>query len=186
MKNVMIAVMGMAACAASPAFAQSTGTVTIDGSVAPRCLFTTPSASIELNEMALSGTGTTAGKLNTSVVNGKTRTLVGWCNGSASTMSVKAEALTLTGSTGTIPTGFDRTVNYTATAVANSVNATDTSTDGDPGESKAVGLFTGNVVVTLSSSSTPTNGLLVAGAYNGQVLVNLSAAIALPPVDPAT
>ena len=182
MKNLMIAVMGIAACVASPAFAQSTGTVTIDGSVAPRCLFTTPSASIELNEMALSGTGTTAGKLNTAVVNGKTRTLVGWCNGSASTMSVEAQALTLTGSAGTIPTGFDTTVNYTATAVAKGVSATHTSTDEDAGDEETVGLFTGNVVVTLSSASTPTSGLLVAGDYNGQVLVNLSAAIALPPV----
>ena len=182
MKNLMIAVMGMAACAASPAFAQSTGTVTIDGSVAPRCLFTTPSATITLGEMDLSNTGTTAGKLDAAVVNGKTRTLVGWCNGSASTMSVKAEALTLTGSTGSIPTGFDRTVNYTATAVANSVSAIDSSTTAAASSDQTVGLFTGNVVVTLSSSSTPTSGLLVAGDYNGRVLVNLSAAIALPPV----
>ena len=185
MKNLIIAAMGIAACAASPAFAQSTGTVTIDGSVAPRCLFTTPSATITLGEMALSGTGTTAGKLDAGVVNGKTRTLVGWCNGSASKMSVKAEALTLTGSTGTIPTGFDRTVNYTATAVANSVSVNDLSTTVDASLEKTVGLFTGNVVVTLSSATTPTSGLLVAGDYNGQVLVNLSAAIALPPVTSA-
>ena len=166
----------------SNAMAQSEGKVTIDGSVAPRCLFTTPSATITLGEMALSGSGTTAGKLDAAKVDGKTRTLIGWCNGSASKMSVKAEALTLTGSTGTIPTGFDRTVNYTATAVANSVSVNDLSTTVDPSLEKTVGLFTGNVVVTLSSSSTPTSGLLVAGDYNGQVLVNLSAAIALPPV----
>lgn len=182
MKNLMIAVMGIAACAASPAFAQSTGKVTIDGSVAPRCLFTTTPVAIVLGEMALSGSDTTAGKLNAAKVDGQTKTLVGWCNGSASKMSVKAEALTLTGSTGTIPGGFDRTVNYTATAVANSVSAIDSSTTVAASSDQTVGLFTGNVVVTLSSAASPTGGLLVAGDYNGQVLVNLSAAIALPPV----
>ena len=168
------------ALSAAPAAAQSTGTVAVSGEVAGRCLFTTPSATISVGEMALSGTDTAAGKLNAAVINGQSRTLVGWCNGSASTMAVEAQALVNTGFAGSAPAGFDKVVNYTATAVANAVDASDTSTDAGAGMSDVVGLFTGNVVVTLSAASSPTSGLLIAGGYQGQVLVTLSPAIALP------
>lgn len=181
MKNLMIAAIGLAACAASPALAQTaTGTVSIDGSVAGRCLFTTPSATISVGEMALQGTGTTAGKLNAAVVNGQSRTLVGWCNGSASTMSVETQALVNTGFAPAAPAGFDKRVDYTATAVANAVSANDTSLSAGAGAASTVGLFTGDVVVTLSAATSPTSGLLIAGGYQGQVLVTLSPAIALP------
>ena len=167
---------------ASPTLAQTaTGTVAIDGSVAGRCLFTTPSATISVGEMALQGTGTTAGKLNAAVVNGQSRTLVGWCNGSASTMSVETQALVNTGFAPAAPTGFDKRVDYTATAVANAVSANDTSLTAGAGAASTVGLFTGDVVVTLSAARSPTSGLLIAGGYQGQVLVTLSPAIALPP-----
>ena len=167
---------------ASPALAQTaTGTVAIDGSVAGRCLFTTPSATISVGEMAVQGSGSTAGKLNAAVVNGQTRTLVGWCNGSASTMSVETQALVNTGFAPAAPAGFDKIVDYTATAVANAVSANDTSLTAGAGSASTVGLFTGNVVVTLSAASSPTSGLLIAGGYQGEVLVTLSPAIALPP-----
>jgi hypothetical protein len=166
--------------AATPAAAQSTGTVAVDGQVAGRCLFTTPSATISVGEMAVQGTGASAGKLNAAVVNGQTRTLVGWCNGSASTMSVETQALTLTGFAAAAPAGFDKRVDYTATAVANAVSADDSSIDAGAGAAETVGLFTGDVVVTLSAASSPTSGLLIAGGYQGQVLVTLSPAITLP------
>jgi hypothetical protein len=168
------------ALAAVPAAAQSTGTVAVDGSVAGRCLFTTPSATISVGEMSVQGTGATAGKLNASVINGQTRTLVGWCNGSASTMSVETQPLMNTGFAPAAPAGFDKRVDYTATAVANTVSADDSSTNAGAGASATVGLFTGDVVVTLSAASSPTSGLLIAGDYQGQVVVTLSPAIALP------
>ncbi len=164
-----------------PAAAQSTGTVNVDGTVAGRCLFTTPSATISVGEMAVQGTGSTAGKLNAAVIEGQTRTLVGWCNGSASTMSVETLPLMNTGFAPAAPTGFDKRVDYTATAVANAASANDSSITGGSGAGSTVGLFTGDVVVTLSSASSPTSGLLIAGAYQGQVIVTLSPAIALPP-----
>ena len=167
--------------ASSNAMAQSTGTVAVDGSVAGRCLFTTPSATISVGEMAVQGTGATAGKLNAGAINGQTRTLVGWCNGSASTMAVETQALTLTGFTDPAPSGFDKVVNYTATAVANAVSADDSSLTAGAGDAKPVRIFTGDVVVTLSAASSPASGLLIAGGYLGQVLVTLSPAIALPP-----
>lgn len=165
---------------AAPAFAQVTGTVTVDGSVADRCLFTTNSATISVGELALQGSGSTAGRLDTSKLNGQTRTLIGWCNGTAATMTVEALPLFNTDVL-TAPTGFDRRVNYTATALANSRSTNDSSTTDGPGSPPAnVGLFTGSVDVTLSASSSPTNGLLVAGGYSGSVIVTLTPSIALP------
>lgn len=42
------------------------------------------------------------------------------------------------------------------------------------GAASNVGLFTGNIVVTLSNASSPTNGLMVAGTYTGNVVVTLT------------
>lgn len=163
---------------ASPALAQTaTGTVSIDGSVAGRCLFTVPNQTISLGELALAGTGATAGKLDVAKVNGQTATLVGWCNNAAATMSVTTTELT---NAATAATGFDKRIDYTATAVANTVSASDTSLSAGAGANATVGMFTGNVVVTLSSASSPTNGILVAGAYTGNVVVTLAPTVALP------
>jgi hypothetical protein len=159
---------------ATPALAQSadaTGTVSIDGSVAGRCLFTTPSATISLDELALSGADTNAGKLNTAAVNGESATLVGWCNNAAAGMTVQAFPLL---NTATSATGFTNRVDFTATALANAASGTDSSLVAGSGAQVSVGMFAGNVDVTLSGSSAPGNALLVAGTYNGSVEVTLS------------
>ena len=182
MKTSILAVAAvLAASAALPAAAQNaTGTVAINGSVAGRCQFTLPNDVINAGELSQQGSGSNAGKLDTSKLNGQTRTLQGWCNGTAATMSVEAQRLVNTTFTTTPPAGFDRVVNYDATAAANSANATDTSVTDGAGTPVPVGLFTGDVVVTLSNSSSPTAGLLVAGDYSGQVLVTLTPAVAPP------
>lgn len=157
---------------AAPALAQdSTGTVSIDGSVAGRCLFTTPSKTISLGELALSGSGTTAGKLDVAKVNGRNETLIGWCNNAAATMTVTATELT---NTATAASGFDNRIDYTATAAANAVNADDSSVVAGAGTPVDVGMFAGDVVVTLSDAATPGGGLLVAGDYSGNVTVTLA------------
>lgn len=177
MRKLILASAVLAAATAIPVLAQTTtGTVTIDGSVAPRCLFTTSNAVINAGELALSGTGASAGKLDASKLDGQSRTLVGWCNGTASSMSVEALPVVNTTVTSAPPAGFDRVVNYTATATANAVNAADSSIVAGAGSPSTVGLFTGNVTVTLSGSSTPGAGLLVAGAYQGETRVTLGAA----------
>ncbi|HVR89803.1 MAG TPA: hypothetical protein VHG29_01760 [Novosphingobium sp.] len=160
---------------ASPVLAQSsTGNVIVNGAVASRCLFTTNSKTITITELAQTGTGAGAGSLDAATVNGRNETLVGWCNSSASTMTVTATPLTNVAS---VATGFVNRVDYTATANANSVNATDTSVGAlAAGTPANVGLFTGNVLVTLSAASTAA-GLLVAGAYAGNVAVTLAPAI---------
>jgi len=177
MRKLILASAVLAAATATPVVAQTTtGTVMIDGSVAPRCLFTTSNAVINAGELAQAGTGGSAGKLDTSKLDGQSRTLVGWCNGTASSMSVEAFPVVNTTVTSAPPAGFDRVVNYTATATANAANASDTSIVAGAGSASTVGLFTGNVVVTLSNSSTPASGLLIAGAYQGETRVTLSAA----------
>ena len=177
MRKLILASAVLAAATATPVVAQTTtGTVTIDGSVAPRCLFTTSNAVINAGELAQAGTGGSAGKLDTSKLDGQSRTLVGWCNGTASSMSVEAFPVVNTTVTSAPPAGFDRVVNYTATATANAANASDTSIVAGAGSASTVGLFPGNVTVTLSGSSTPGAGLLIAGAYQGETRVTLAAA----------
>lgn len=165
------------ALVASPALAQSVdGNVTIDGSVAARCLFSIPSATIHLNEISQTGSGAGAGTLNTAAVNGKSATLNAWCNGSASTMSVEATALTLQSPPATIPSGFVSRVDYSADAAAGSVTASDTTSSVGAGTAATVGLFNSDINVTLRDSSTA-SGLLVAGSYAGNVKVTLTPAL---------
>lgn len=174
-KAIIAATAVSAAICASPAFAQNaTGTVSIDGSVADRCLFTGPSATISVGELAKSGTDSDAGRLNPAKLDGESRTLVGWCNGTAATIAVEAEPLLNVDYTSTAPTGFTRRIDYSATALANSVSANDSSLVAGSGDAEDIGIFTGNVVVTLSDSSAPGGALLIAGAYQGQVVVTLS------------
>jgi hypothetical protein len=111
------------------------------------------------------------GKLNASTVNNKTATLEGWCNGTAARMQVAATPLRNTGAGGD---SFDSLINYTATAVANSVTATDTTTTEEAGTARTVGLFAGEVVVSLSEAASNSGKLLLSGAYSGAVVVTLA------------
>ena len=156
---------------AGTAHAQNaTGTVTIDGSVAGRCSLSVNSASISVGEMSLPADG----KLNAAVINGQSRNLTGFCNGSAANMTVQAQPLLNITAPAAPAAGFDNRVDYTATATANAANATDSSvgalSDGAP---VTIGQFTGNIAVTLSAASSPNSGILVGGTYQGQVLVTL-------------
>ena len=160
---------------AGSAHAQSvTGTVSIDGSVAERCLFTTPSAIISVGELALPAANPNAGRLDASKLDGESRTLSGWCNATASEMTVEASPLLNQDFTSTPPSGFVRRIDYTATANANGVDATDDSSSAGEGSPETVGIFVGDVVVTLSGSTTAANALLIAGAYEGEVEVTLN------------
>ena len=42
------------------------------------------------------------------------------------------------------------------------------------GSGSTVGQFSGDILVTLSAASSPTNGLMVAGSYTGNVQVTLT------------
>jgi hypothetical protein len=162
---------------ATPAMAQAvtgsaTGTVALSGSVAGRCLFTTPQQTIALGELAQAGSGATAGKLDATRVNGQAANMVGWCNNVGSSMAVTATELTST--TSAPNTSFDNRIDYTAVAIANGTSASDSSVTAGAGPTSSVNVFAGSIGVTLSGASTPNNGVLVAGSYTGNVTVTLS------------
>ena len=161
-----------AASAQAAALAPVTGDVSITGKVDARCVIA-PTALIALGEMA------DANGVYNLVADNKTATLAGWCNGLTSAMTVASTAITRTGAAGTPPTGFVDVVNFVATAAVTPagagapVSASD-STLAAPSVAASVGLFSGNVTVTLSGSSTPVAGKLVAGNYTGSVAVTLT------------
>ena len=165
--------------AATPALAADpvSGTVALSGSVAGRCLFTTPQQTIALGELAQAGSGATAGKLDATRINGQTTNLVGWCNNVGSSMAVTATELTST--TSAPNASFDNRVDYTASASANGVDASDSSVTAGAGGSTSVNVFAGSIGVTLSGAATPNNGVLVAGSYTGNVTVTLSPNVVL-------
>lgn len=167
-------VLALYAQAASAQTAPAQGEVTIVGRVADRCLFTLPAKVIDLGELSLPGSDASAGRLDAGQVNGASETLEGWCNGTAATMTVEALPIANVSFTAAPPSGFDRVINYTATARANAVNGTDTSVSPGAGSAVAVGMFTGTIPVTLSAASTPGSGILVAGDYQGLVRVTLA------------
>jgi hypothetical protein len=168
--RLLIAALALPLAAGAAQAQTVTGTVTIDGSVANRCSFDISSAAISVGEMGLPSNG----HLNAAVVNGQNRTLTGFCNGSRATMTAEAQPLLNVTAPAAPPAGFDNRVDYTATANASSLNATDSSVTAGAGSPTVVGAFTGNILVTLSSASSPTSGILVAGTYQGQVLVTLN------------
>ncbi|HET9629171.1 MAG TPA: hypothetical protein VFP14_06770, partial [Novosphingobium sp.] len=67
MKKLVLAALAASAAIATPAFAAAndTGTVTVSGTVAGRCLFTTNAQTITVTELAKSGSDANAGKLDT-------------------------------------------------------------------------------------------------------------------------
>jgi len=161
---------------ASPALAQTstaTGTVTIDGTVAGRCMFTIPNKTISLGEISLASNG----KLDVSKVNGRSETLNGWCNNTTASMAVTATELT---NSTTAPTGFDNRVDYTATATTGQISANDTTLTAGAGAASGLGLFAGEITVTLSNASSPNNALMVAGSYTGNVVVTLTPTVVTP------
>lgn len=144
------------------------GTVNIDASVAPKCLFTGENpVQLSLGELA-----NAVGNLDTSKVNNKSVTLHAWCNSAGSQMHVETTKLALTPALVPNPTGFVQQVDYTASALANAKTATDDTSVAGPGSDVVVGIFTGDVPVTLSNASA--TGLLLAGAYQGTVVVTLT------------
>lgn len=179
LKALGAASLALLATQASAQTAGASGTVYIDGFVTARCAFTLDNAVIHLGELALQTTGSGGGKLDTAKVNGKSATLTGWCNSSDADVSVEAFPLLNPASSAS---GFDNRVDFTATAAVGSGNPSDTTLSAGGGSAQSSGaLFNGNVVVTLSAASSPTGGVMVAGDYDGSVVVTLTPKVT-PPV----
>jgi hypothetical protein len=179
-RRLLSAAAALAAFAATtPALAQSSlGSVDVQGTVAERCQFTSASTVLlDIGEMSVtSGAASDLGKYDPTVLEGRSATLNGWCNGSAAVMTVQATPMTHQTFAGTPPSGFERRVDFTATATVGGGGgaASDSTLAAGPGSPAAVGLFSNDVTVSFSNSGTPGGGRLVAGAYDGTVEVTLA------------
>lgn len=176
--RLAISACALGLLAAGPALAREdvTGTVTVEGTVAAKCMFTTDSDSVVIPELAAD-----TGHLDPATVNTQTAQLAGWCNGTAATMSVEANHLE-GDYAGAAVGGFTDRVDYTATATAltgaagtTPSAASDDSSVAGAGAPVAVGLFASDVAVSFSNASA--TGRLIAGGYAGSVDVTLSPAL---------
>jgi hypothetical protein len=189
MKKLVLAAMGAASmiAIASPAAAQSTtGTITLNGSVAPKCLVvpgngTTWGTTINLGELAdasgkLRASSTIESQING--VAGTTARIV--CTSGAPTISVDATEIKTTASSAT---GYDNSIDFTASVA---VTTTGTSpapfvNDSANGPLLATAIGGGrlannggdNVVVTTSNFRTnnATDLLVADPSYTGSIVV---------------
>ncbi len=168
-----------------PALAQDSDqkTVTLGGNVAPLCILGTPSqAAVDLGQM-VNTSGTRVGKI--AALGSRTVTLPGsFCNYANSAIRVDATALVAADATTPQP-GFARAVNFnaavsgwatpnasaTTAATAGGATPTATNTGGTQPTPKLA-----DVTLTLASFAVPSDALLVAGAYSGQVVITLGPA----------
>lgn len=186
-KAILTAVVTLSALAAAgSAFAQTasgvTGDISVEGSVEASCQFSTDTTVVlNIGEMAVqSGAFATLGTYDHNTLDGETATLNGFCNGSASTMTVEATRMVNVDFSDPAPSGFEKFVEFTATAVIDDVaSASDETTTPGAGNPATVGLFADDIVVTFSDSGTPGPGRLIAGDYIGTVVVTLTPAVIL-------
>lgn len=166
-KLLLLGSAALALIGTAPAFAQATGQVDVNGFVESRCQFDgLGNAVINLGEISDAG-----GKLDEAAVDAGQATLQGFCNGAASTIKVEAFPLLNSASASA---SFDNRVDYRATATAGNAAPIDDSNVAGAGSDVSLGLFSGNIVVDISNSASPNDRLMVAGDYNGSIVVTLT------------
>ena len=179
-----LAALALVALPAS-AMAQSgnTGTVAVDGRVAPVCILGGPNpALVDLGTMVATS-GTRTGRI--AVLPSQSVTLpASFCNFAGSKVTVTASALLAANATAP-QAGFARAVNYTATVVGWAAGTAATTTAATASGSSMSSSGSGvnqplpkiaDIGVTLSSFSVPGDQLLITGIYNGSVTVTLGPA----------
>lgn len=186
MKKIALLAIAASAVIATPAMAQNvTGTITLNGNVASKCSVssnsngTTFAQTVNFGELSQAN-GTLRNGLDTDFTNAVVQATV-VCNTGTPKVSVDANPM-VTG-TGSAPTGYANTINYTAnvavsTATPGTVNFSNATTAG-PLAATAVGAAlansANNVKVTASGFGTPGGSdILVAGAYTGNIIIVIS------------
>lgn len=163
---------------------RDTGSVSIDGRVAPICILGDPApALVDLGQLAATS-GMRIGRL--AVLAPRTVTLpASFCNFAGSAVRLDATAL-LGADTSSPQPGFARAVNYTATASGwasgNAEVSTNALRDGSANAASGTGATQplpkiADIGVTLSNFSVPGDLLLVAGNYSGTVIITLGPAV---------
>jgi hypothetical protein len=172
-----------------PAFAQDSDqeTVQIGGQVAPLCILGTPSqAMVDLGQL-IDTSGPRVGKLTT--ISNRTITMPGsFCNYANSAITVDATAL-VAADMSTPQAGFARAVNFNAAASGWATPDASATTAASAAGASPTASNTGgtqptprlnDVTLTLSAFSVPSDLLLVAGGYTGQVVITLGPAAGNP------
>ncbi len=180
-----IALMTLASASMAQAQTSDTdqGEVTIGGIVTPICILGDPSASTVNLGQLINLSGPRTGKII--VVTSRTVTMPGsFCNYANSKVTVDATALTEQNGS-PVATGFARAVNFTATvspwasaeAAATTAASVSGATPTATGSSATQPLpQIADLSLTLSGFTVPTDALLVAGNYTGNIVVTLGPA----------
>lgn len=174
-----IAIPAWAASAQPPVQAP----VTVNGSVAGRCVLGPPSlTSVPLGQLSNSS-GPRVGRLTT--IPTQTINLPGsWCNFANTTMTVQSQAL-LASNASPVQPGFARAVNFTSTvsnwAATNAAATTAANAAGGTPNSSGVSSVhpapkLADVTLTLNNFTVPSDNFLVSGGYSGSVTIVLGPA----------
>ncbi|MBS0409915.1 MAG: hypothetical protein JSR86_08375 [Proteobacteria bacterium] len=200
---LLVGAAAMAACAlaATPAQAtfdpggggggvSDTGTITVTGTVSPFCQVTNGTTSSTFTDTfntpeLATAAGTLKTGLSYSSANSLT-TLKVVCSSAAPVLSIKATSMTTAGGA---PSGYANQINFTAYLDTKLITGATPSSDTRSVTSTAAGATStnavttgkylqnvaGNVVVRADTFATPHVGdVLVAGAYAGSIIVNVS------------
>jgi hypothetical protein len=184
MRNIIIGLAAIGALSAAPALAQSSSTITVNGTIASGCTAVTIPNSANLGTIS---TTTGVGELDVAKVNvaltGTSASVT--CNGAGTTLTVTALPLTgpaLPNGTPTGVNGFTNTIDYTANVskpagsyvqslgTVAGIIMSDATTTGATTET--VGLVASNLNIDITNAAAI--GTLIAGAYTGTVQISLT------------
>ena len=159
------------------------GDVSVNGSVAPLCVLGSPNPNVVDLGQLIDTSGTRIGRI-TALPNRQVSLAGSFCNFAGSMITVEVEALVLSDNVALQP-GFARAVNYTASVgnwaatatQATSAASADGGTPGQTGSGVVQALpRLADISVTLSNFTAPADSLLVAGPYQGAVVITLGPA----------
>lgn len=186
MRRLGLLLVGSLALGAAPAWAQDdtdTANVAVNGNVAPLCILGPPSpATVDLGQMVATS-GSRIGRIAT-LPNQLVSLPGSFCNFAGSAIDVSVTALVADDNT-TLQPGFARAVNYTASvenwAATAAVATSAATTDGSNPTENSIGATQplpkiADLSVTLSGFTVPSDLLLIAGNYQGAVVVTLGPA----------
>jgi hypothetical protein len=186
MRRLGLLLVGSLALGAGPAWAQDdtdTANVAVNGNVAPLCILGPPSpATVDLGQMVATS-GSRIGRIAT-LPNQLVSLPGSFCNFAGSAIDVSVTALVADDNT-TLQPGFARAVNYTASvenwAATAAIATSAATTDGSDPTENSIGATQplpkiADLSVTLSGFTVPSDLLLIAGNYQGAVVVTLGPA----------
>jgi hypothetical protein len=180
---LLFAAAAAIASLSSPAFAQASGTVVVNGTVAAKCTAVTPiGGAIGLGELAK--TDGTVDKAFAGATSGLTRNFTVRCNGSNPKLSVEAKSL-VNAAVGESPNGYTNKVDYTAKLAAKGAKGSTTTLADDSIAAGAtssplndrLAAEANNVTLTIADGVTANStAILEAGTYAGSVDIVISPA----------